>query len=83
MRPFRKKINISEIDDPESERVPDMIFMLNTEMVAHERKCKRITQKGACKRTGLSQANISNIENGATRPTMIRCKNCRCFLGND
>ena len=64
------KINISEIDDPESESSRYDLYAEIQEMVAHERKMQRITQKELAKRTGLSQANISNIENGATRPTI-------------
>ena len=64
------KRNISERDGPESESSRYDLYAEIQEMVAHERKMQRITQKELAKRTGLSQANISNIENGATRPTI-------------
>lgn len=64
------RINISEIDVPESKPSRYDLYAEIQEMVAYERKEQRVTQKELAKRTGLSQANISNIENGATRPTI-------------
>ena len=54
------KINTSDFSDSEEIQ----------QLIVSERKKQKVTQKELAHRTGLSQANISNIENGVTRPTI-------------
>ncbi len=66
------RIKIAELSDSESVAEPlnyDPYTEIQ-EMIINERKKQNLTQKELAKRTGLSQSNISNIENGATRPTI-------------
>ena len=77
MRDFQKfldeslpKIKVSEIENSDFKSSSHNIYDEIQEMVAHERKAQKVTQKELAKRTGLSQANISNIENGTTHPTI-------------
>lgn len=67
------KINTSDFSDSE-EDLPrddrDDIYKEIQQLIISERKKQKVTQKELAHRTGLSQANISNIENGVTRPTI-------------
>lgn len=67
------KINTSDFSDSE-EDLPrddrDDIYKEIQQLIVSERKKQKVTQKELAHRTGLSQANISNIENGVTRPTI-------------
>ena len=49
---------------------PDDVYKEIQQLIVSERKKQKVTQKELAHRTGLSQANISNIENGVTRPTI-------------
>lgn len=64
------KINISDFSDSEAELPRDDIYKEIQQLIVSERKKQKVTQKELSQRTGLSQANISNIENGVTRPTI-------------
>ena len=60
------KINTSDFSDSEE----DDVYKEIQQLIVSERKKQKVTQKELAHRTGLSQANISNIENGVTRPTI-------------
>lgn len=64
------KINISDFSDSGTELPHDDIYKEIQQLIVSERKKQKVTQKELSQRTGLSQANISNIENGVTRPTI-------------
>lgn len=66
------KIKIAESADYESvhEQLNCDPYTEIQEMIVNERKKQKITQKELARITGLSQSNISNIENGSTRPTI-------------
>lgn len=64
------KINISEFSDSHSELLQYDLYAEIQEMIVKERKAQKLTQKELSQKTGLSQANISNIENGTTHPTI-------------
>ena len=50
------------------------IYIEIQQMILGERKKQKMTQKELAKRTGISQANISKIENGETHPTVDSLK---------
>lgn len=67
------KINTSDFSDSEEDLQRDDrddIYKEIQQLIVSERKKQKVTQKELAHRTGLSQANISNIENGVTRPTI-------------
>ena len=64
------KIIISDLPSPKPDSPAHDLYAEIQEMIVVERKKQKITQKELAKRTGLSQANISNIENGTTHPTI-------------
>lgn len=64
------KINTSDFSDSEEDLPRDDIYKESQQLIVSERKKQKVTQKELAHRTGLSQANISNIENGVTRPTI-------------
>lgn len=64
------KINTSDFSDSEEDFPRDNIYKEIQQLIVSERKKQKVTQKELSQRTGLSQANISNIENGVTRPTI-------------
>ncbi len=51
------------------------------DMIVSERKRQKITQKRLSELTGISQANICNIENGTTKPTIDSLKRIGDALG--
>lgn len=64
------KINTSDFSDSEEDLPRDDTYKEIQQLIVSERKKQKVTQKELAHRTGLSQANISNIENGVTRPTI-------------
>lgn len=64
------KIKIINIVNPDMELPKRDIYRVIREMISSERKEKKLTQKQLAQKTGLSQANISNIEKGASHPTI-------------
>ena len=64
------KINTSDFSDSEEDLPRDDIYKEIQQLIVSERIKQKVTQKELAHRTGLSQANISNIENGVTRPTI-------------
>lgn len=64
------KINLSDFSDSETELPRDDIYKEIQQLIVSERKKQKVTQKELSQRTGLSQANISKIENGVTHPTI-------------
>ena len=64
------KINTSDFSDSEEDLPRDDVYKEIQQLIVSERKKQKVTQKELAHRTGLSQANISNIENGVTRPTI-------------
>ncbi len=75
------KINTSDFTDPEAELPRDDIYKEIQQLIIRERKKQKVTQKELSQRTGLSQANISNIENGVTRPTIDSLQKIADALG--
>lgn len=57
------------------------IFKEIRELIIQERKAQNLTQKQLAARTGLSQANISNIEKGYSHPTIDSLKKITDALG--
>lgn len=64
------RVNISGFSNSDPELSQYDLYTEIQEMIIKERKKQKLTQKELSKKTGLSQANISNIENGATHPTI-------------
>ena len=58
------KIKFSELMDSEYRAPAQDIYVEIQQMILGERKKQKMTQKELAKRTGISQANISKIENG-------------------
>ena len=57
------KINTSDFSDSEEDLPRDDVYKEIQQLIVSERKKQKVTQKELAHRTGLSQANISNIEN--------------------
>ena len=68
------KIKFSELTDSEYRMPTQDIYIEIQQMILRERKKQKMTQKELAKRTGISQANISKIENGETHPTVDSLK---------
>ena len=51
------------------------------DMIITERKRQKITQKQLAQKTGISQANICNIEKGTSKPTIDSLKKIADALG--
>ncbi|MCI7605693.1 MAG: helix-turn-helix transcriptional regulator [Spirochaetales bacterium] len=75
------KVNISEFSNSDPEPLQYDLYAEIQEMITKERKKQKITQKELSKKTGLSQANISNIENGITCPTVDSLLKIAAALG--
>lgn len=56
--------------EPEPELPKRDVYREIRYMIISERKKHKMTQKQLAEKTGLSQANISNIEKGNSRPTI-------------
>lgn len=57
------------------------IYKEISELVISSRGEQRLTQKQLAKKSGLTQANISNIEKGVNRPTIDTLKKIADALG--
>ena len=57
------------------------IYSEISEMIISERKRQKITQKQLSQLTGISQANICNIEKGSSKPTIDSLKKISDALG--
>ena len=75
------KINTSDFSDSEEDLPRDDVYKEIQQLIVSERKKQKVTQKELAHRTGLSQANISNIENGVTRPTIDSLQKIAEVLG--
>jgi len=65
-----RQINISEISYDESEKPKRDVYKDVQNMIIAERKKQKVTQKQLAEKTGISQANICNIERGINHPTI-------------
>ena len=87
MSDFQKFLdeNLSKIkfEKTESEKkLPDYdIYGEIREMIVSERRKQKITQKELARRSGISQANICNIEKGERCPTIDTLKKIGDALG--
>ena len=67
--------NIHMVKEDEAEYTPDYdIYAEIREMLRNAREEAGMTQRQLAERTGLTQANISNMENGSSRPTIDSLK---------
>lgn len=74
------KVKIENKEMPES--FPDYdIYDEISDMIISERKQQKMTQKQLSLLTGISQANICNIEKGASKPTIDSLKKIGDALG--
>ncbi len=74
------KVKIENKEMPES--FPDYdIYGEISDMIISERKQQKMTQKQLSLLTGISQANICNIEKGASKPTIDSLKKIGDALG--
>lgn len=64
------KINVSVVSASDPILPKHDLYRDIQEMIIMERKKQKITQKQLAEKTGLSQANICNIEKGSTHPTI-------------
>ena len=75
-----EKVNLTPIDDtPEIEE-----YDINAEvrdLVISARSAANLTQKQLAQRSGVSQANISKIENGNYQPSLSTLKRIAGALG--
>lgn len=75
-----EKVNLTPVDDtPEIEE-----YDINTEvrdLVISARNAANLTQKQLAQRSGVSQANISKIENGNYHPSLSTLKRIAGALG--
>lgn len=71
MSDFREYLN-EQLKDPEFQREYDALEpeyqLINA--ILDARKSRNMTQKQLAERTGLSQGDISKLENGNTNPTI-------------
>jgi ribosome-binding protein aMBF1 (putative translation factor) len=75
------RVKFSGFGKPEA-RIPEYdIDKEIRELIVRERKMQKLTQKQLAVQTGLSQANISNIEKGVNRPTIDSLKKIADALG--
>ena len=70
----------------ENEDVPEVfsnhnIYSEISDMIISERKQQKLTQKQLSQLTGISQANICNIEKGTSKPTIDSLKKIGDALG--
>ena len=68
------KIDIEAIKEEDSEVYEYDIYREIRELVITARDRAGLTQKELAAKSGLTQANISNIEKGTTRPTIDSLK---------
>ncbi len=74
------KVNIDNI--PLKDRIHDYdIYREIREMIISERKRLKITQHRLSQLSGISQANICNIERGITKPSIESLKRIADALG--
>lgn len=68
------KIDVQAIKQKDNETFEYDIYREIRELVIHARDRAGLTQKQLAEKSGLTQANISNIEKGASRPTIDSLK---------
>jgi ribosome-binding protein aMBF1 (putative translation factor) len=71
---FAAKENLSVVNDYD-------VFAEIREQIVKAREDKQLTQKDLARLSGLTQSNISNIENGSNRPTISTLKKIADALG--
>lgn len=87
MSDFQKFLDESlskiHIDNSEaSDILPDYdIYSDIRDLIISERKSHKLTQKQLSKLTGISQANICNMERGSSKPTIESLKKIADALG--
>lgn len=75
-----EKVNLTPVDDiPEIEEYDIDAEVRN--LVISARNASNLTQKQLAQRSGVSQANISKIENGNYRPSLSTLKRIADALG--
>ena len=75
-----KKVSFSAQEN--AKKSPDYdIFKEISEQIIKAREELHLTQKDLAKISGLTQSNISNIENGSNRPTIATLKKIADALG--
>lgn len=75
------KVSISELVRHEDSHPDYDIYKEIRKLIIQERKAQKLTQQQLALRTGLSQANISNIEKGNSHPTIDSLKKISDALG--
>lgn len=68
------KIDVQAIKQKDNETFEYDIYREIRELVISARNRAGLTQKQLAEKSGLTQANISNIEKGASRPTIDSLK---------
>lgn len=68
------KIDVESISKVDTETYKYDIYKEIRDMVIEARNESGLTQKELASKSGLTQANISNIEKGTTRPTIDSLK---------
>lgn len=68
------KIDVQAIRQKDNETYEYDIYREIQELVINARDRAGLTQKQLAEKSGLTQANISNIEKGASRPTIDSLK---------
>ncbi|MDD6881347.1 MAG: helix-turn-helix transcriptional regulator [Firmicutes bacterium] len=68
------KIDVESISKVDAETYKYDIYKEIRDMVIEARNESGLTQKELASKSGLTQANISNIEKGTTRPTIDSLK---------
>ncbi len=74
-------VRINEADAQTDAREDYDIFKEIRDMVIAFRQESHLTQKELAERCGITQANISNLENGTTKPTIDTLKKIADALG--
>ena len=75
-----EKVNLTPVDDtPEMEEYD--IDAEVRDLVIYARSAANLTQKQLAQRSGVSQANISKIENGNYQPSLSTLKRIAGALG--
>lgn len=76
------QIDIEELKQEDTEVYEYDIYGEIRELVVSARERADLTQKELALKSGLTQANISNIEKGVTRPTIDSLKKIADATGN-
>ncbi len=75
------QIDVQAIKEEEIEVYEYDVYKEVRELIIRTREKSGLTQKELAKKCGLTQANISNIEKGVTRPTIDSLKKIADAMG--